>query len=61
MCVWSQSVQMQTIQESGLQPTPGVAVLPLGTGNNLARYFGWGKKFNPHWLAGVVLMRVLVI
>lgn len=42
---------MQSIQRLGLQPPPAVAVLPLGTGNNLSRYFGWGKKFDTRWLS----------
>ena len=43
---------MQTVQRCDLQPPPSVAIVPLGTGNNLARYFGWGKKFDRRLVAG---------
>lgn len=34
----------------GLEPAPHVAVLPLGTGNDLSLSFGWGNTFLPSWL-----------
>ena len=33
-----------------LDPPPRVAVLPLGTGNDLSLSFGWGNAFLPAWL-----------
>jgi diacylglycerol kinase family enzyme len=43
---------VQTVQRSALKPPPGIAIIPLGTGNNLARYFGWGKKFDKRMVQG---------
>lgn len=33
-----------------LQPMPPVAMIPMGTGNDLARTFGWGPAFNGKWI-----------
>ena len=33
-----------------LDPPPRVAVVPLGTGNDLSLSFGWGNAFLPAWL-----------
>lgn len=39
-----------TIADLGLTPPPRVAVLPLGTGNDLSLSFGWGNTFLAKWL-----------
>ena len=39
-----------TIHKLGLQPPPQVAVMPLGTGNDLSLTFGWGNAFLDAWI-----------
>ena len=39
-----------TIHKLGIQPAPQVAVMPLGTGNDLSLTFGWGNAFLDAWI-----------
>eukprot|EP00887_Chlorella_sp_A99_P001396 scaffold8.g1396.t1 len=39
-----------TILGLGLEPPPPVAVMPLGTGNDLSLSFGWGNFFQMSWI-----------
>lgn len=50
---------LKTIQDLRLDPAPAVAVMPLGTGNDLALSFGWGNMFLPDWIRVPRLYRTL--
>jgi len=42
---------LKTLSDLKLEPAPPpVAVLPLGTGNDLALSFGWGDAFDSRWV-----------
>lgn len=41
---------LKTIKELRLEPPPLLAVMPLGTGNDLSLSFGWGNTFLPAWI-----------
>ncbi|CAL8467982.1 g7520 [Coccomyxa elongata] len=41
---------LKTIRDLELDPQPYVAVMPLGTGNDLSLSFGWGNTFLQSWI-----------
>lgn len=49
---YTTQIVLQTIKRSDIEPAPAVAVIPLGTGNDLSRAFGWGGAFSKAWIKG---------
>lgn len=52
---------LTTIRELQLQPPPAVAVMPLGTGNDLSLSFGWGNTFLHKWIAVCTQLHMLML
>ncbi|WIA32111.1 hypothetical protein OEZ86_002962 [Tetradesmus obliquus] len=43
---------LKVIAQLDLQPQAAVAIMPLGTGNDLSRSFKWGAEFDWRWIKG---------
>ncbi|XP_027066349.1 diacylglycerol kinase 4 [Coffea arabica] len=41
------------LHKQGRNPVPATAIIPLGTGNDLSRSFGWGGSFPFNWKSAI--------
>ncbi|XP_011305118.1 diacylglycerol kinase epsilon isoform X1 [Fopius arisanus] len=49
---------LNSIHKLKLKPIPSVAILPLGTGNDLSRVMGWGKEHDSNFDPTDILQRI---
>ena len=45
-------INMQSVKRGSIEPHPAVGIIPLGTGNDMSRTFGWGTAFDKKWIKG---------
>lgn len=51
---------LNAIHKLGLKPVPSVAIIPLGTGNDLSRVLGWGKQHDSNADPASILQRIQI-
>ncbi|XP_012256504.2 diacylglycerol kinase epsilon [Athalia rosae] len=51
---------LNTIHKLQLKPMPSIAILPLGTGNDLSRVLGWGKEHDSNLDPVEILQKIQI-